>query len=81
MEAFEESLAEVGGKKGAESEDEPPLSQAELAYGLKEAIRLLADPPPTRQGPVIRRKRRVARRVGGTRPGLPPPTSDGPEAG
>ncbi|MEY9932588.1 transposase [Catenulispora sp. GP43] len=81
LEAFEESLAEVGGKKGAVGEDELPLSQAELAYGLKEAIRLLSDPPPPPFRPVIRRKRRVVRRVGGARPVLPPPTSDGPEAG
>jgi len=81
LEAFEESLAEVGGKKGAEDEDEPALDRAELAYGLKEAIRLLSDPPPAPFRPVIRRKRRVVRRVGGAGPVLPPPTSDGPGAG
>ncbi|WP_438939749.1 IS5 family transposase [Catenulispora rubra] len=80
LEAFEESLAEAGGKKGAEDGDEPPLSRTELANGLREAIRLLTDPPPRRHQPLIRTKRRVVRRVGGARPALPPPTSDAPGA-
>jgi transposase len=80
LEAFEESLAEAGGKKGAGGGDETPLSRAELAIGLQTAIRLLSDPPPAHR-PVIRRKRHAVRRAGGTGPVLPPPTSDGPEAG
>jgi transposase len=54
LEAFEESLAESGGKKGAGGGDETPLSRAELAVGLQAAIWLLSDPPPAHR-PVIRR--------------------------
>jgi transposase len=81
LEAFEESLAEAEGKKGAGDGDETPLNRTELAVGLAEAIRLLSDPPPSPHRPVIRRKRHVVRRADGARPALPPPTSDGPEAG